>query len=523
MTIDVSAGLPKIRVLLSVALVSWALGGASAAPNPAPAATNSNLASRGEYLARAGDCVACHTAPGGKPFAGGLYMSTPFGEISTPNLTPDKSTGIGAWDDDSFYRALHEGIGLHGEYLYPVFPFPWYTNVTREDALAIKAYLFSLPPENAPRKPLKFAFPFNVREGLLAWRTLFFKAKTFVPDPSQSPEVNRGAYLVEGLGHCGECHNRRNVLGASNWSGKLEGGEIEGWYAPNITSDGREGVGHWSEDQIVTFLKSGAAPGKGVALGPMAETINDSLRYLSDPDLHAMAAYLKSVAAKEPDKVVLPNEVASAKDAHAYLTHCASCHQTDGKGVQGMIPALAGNGALTATGPENAIRAVLGGLPATHDLGPMPAIGQAMSDEDIAAAINYARSAWGNTAAPNAGPGLVADLRRQTQSMLAGNLTKGCPPIGDPALTQAITAGNVATRLKNVDYANMLDPIDAILPVVKSSDPNASDDAIVNGLTAAYCPLAEAQAKGAAATRAELIGNFSTLVYGQIKKGAMRP
>ena len=206
-------------------------------------AADDALIKKGEYLMRAGDCIACHTAPGGTPFAGGLYMPTPFGSISTPNITPDKDTGIGTWSDDQFYHAVHDGIGHKGEYLYPVFPFPWYTKVTRDDVMAIKAYLFSLKPEHAPRKPLQLAFPFSIRTALLTWRTAFFKAETFKPDPSASAQVNRGAYLVEGLGHCGECHNHNNVLGASDWSGKLEGGEIDGWYAPNITSNGKEGVG----------------------------------------------------------------------------------------------------------------------------------------------------------------------------------------------------------------------------------------------------------------------------------------
>ena len=174
---------------------------------------------RGAYLATAGDCVACHTAPDGRPFTGGLYLPTPFGQISTPNITPDVETGIGAWSDEQFYRAMHEGIGRDGEYLYPAFPFPWYTKVTREDVLAIKAYLFSLPPQRAPRGPMKLAFPFNVREGLLAWRTLFFRPGGLASDPAASDAVNRGAYLVEGLGHCGECHNRSKLFGASTLSG----------------------------------------------------------------------------------------------------------------------------------------------------------------------------------------------------------------------------------------------------------------------------------------------------------------
>ena len=483
------------------------------------AETEADPIKRGEYLARAGDCVACHTAPGGKPLAGGLSMPTPFGAISTPNLTPDKTTGIGDWSDDEFYRAMHEGIGRHGEYLYPVFPFPWFTQVSREDALAIKAYLFSLPAENAPRQPLKLAFPFSIRESLLAWRTAFFKAGTFAPDPQRSDAVNRGAYLVEGLGHCGECHNRDAVFGASDWSGRLKGGQIDGWYAPSLT-DGRDGLGTWSEDQLVAFLKTGAAPGKGVALGPMQQTIDESLRYLSDEDLHAIAAYLKSM---KPDDASKPGTDTApppgpAAGGQVYLSSCAYCHRPDGRGVSGMILALAGNGAVASEGPENVIRVVLGGLPASHGLAPMPAVGANLSDRDIADVVNYVRTSWGNTAPQNAGSGTVSDLRGRTQTLLAGNLTGGCPAIPDPRLAKVIDESGVRDQLKGVVVANMLERIDAILPKVKAS--GASDDDIVNGLTIAYCPVVLASPAVTPAQRAVLLGDFSELVYGQIKKGA---
>ena len=198
MMLRTAAGLLR-RGLVPLALIGLA--------GPAFAADDQDLIKRGEYLTTAGDCVACHTAPKGEKFAGGLYMQTPVGALSTPNLTPDPETGIGKWTDDQFYRALHEGIDDEGHYLYPAFPFPWFTKVTKDDAMAIKAYLFSLKPVHAPRKEIKIGFPFNIRTGLITWRTLFFKAGTFKPDPKASEELNRGAYLVEGLGHCGECHN----------------------------------------------------------------------------------------------------------------------------------------------------------------------------------------------------------------------------------------------------------------------------------------------------------------------------
>ena len=497
-------------------LIAALLCGASIAATSARAA-DADLVKRGEYLATAGDCIACHTTPGGQRFAGGLYMDTPVGKISTPNLTPDKETGIGSWTDDQFYRALHEGIDEKGSYLYPVLPFPWYTKVTKEDALAIKAYLFSLAPVHAPRKEIKIGFPFNVREALLTWRTLFFRAGTFQPNPKVSDEINRGAYLVEGLGHCGECHNKVNLLGASNWSGKLEGGQIDGWYAPNIT-DGRDGVGLWKKEDIVAFLKNGAMPGKmTVALGPMQEVITESTSHLSDPDLNAIAAYLKSTAGvdtqsgSESSKGTRPQLAA----ADAYLSNCASCHQKDGKGIAGAIPPLAGNGAVTAEGPENIIRVVLGGLEAKQGLAPMPALGQTMSDADVAAAVNYVRSTWGNHASADIGPGAVAALRDQSLTMLAMNRPGACIPIKDATLQKAVDDGGVNAKLQKMDLANMLGTIDDVLPAIKKEAPQANPDMVTNALTAAYCPIAM---KLPETKKPQAMGDFATLVYGQAVK-----
>ena len=488
------------------------------------AADNADLVKRGEYLATAGDCVACHSAPGGEKFAGGLYMNTPVGALSTPNLTPDKDTGIGNWTDDQFYRAMHEGIDDQGAYLYPAFPFPWYTKVTKDDALAIKAYLFSLRPVHAPRKEIKIGFPFDIRTGLLTWRTLFFKAGTFQPDPKESAELNRGTYLVEGLGHCGECHNHSKLLGASVWSGKLEGGEIEGYYAPNITSDGKQGVGLWKKEDIVTYLKTGSKPDHtSVAKGPMRETIDDSLSKLSDADLGAMAEYLKATAAKQTISssdsskgAVLP---ASAPDA--YLSYCASCHQPNGMGVKNAIPALAGNGSVTTKGAENVIRAVLGGLPATNGLAPMPALGQTMSDAEIASAVNYVRHAWGNNAPADAGPGDVGRLRAKALTMLAMNRKDACIPVADAAkpntsLPTALDTGEVKSKLEKMSASDMLTTIDAILPGIRKDAQGATSDQITNALTAAYCPIAMQKVEGG--QKSIVLGNFATLVYGQAKK-----
>ena len=482
------------------------------------AAADTDMIARGKYLTTAGDCIACHTIPGGKPFSGNRAMETPFGTIYTPNLTPDKATGIGNWTDDQFYRALHEGIGHNNEYLYPVFPFPWYTKVSRDDVLAIKAYLFSLEPVEQKRQKLEFKFPFNIRTALLGWRTAFFKAASFSPDPNKSDEINRGAYLVEGLGHCGECHNAHNVLGASDWSGKLKGGEIQGWYAPNITSSGGQGVGSWSNDEIVTFLKSGSAPGRGVVLGPMHETIQDSLQYLSDPDLKAIAAYLKSFSGKESYKSTDSNQAVQAASAGAdnFLTNCSSCHRQDGQGIKGVVPSLVDNGAVKAKGPQDVIRVVLGGLPALNGYAPMPAAGANLADKDIADLVNYVRTAWGNGAPANAAPGMVEKLRATSMTLMSSTVASGCvPPAGDVPIAK-IDKAALQADLKGVKMQDMLQRIVVLLPKVQASVPDAKEDALINAIIDAYCPVALADDSVPPAGRTALLGSFGTLVYSQM-------
>lgn len=488
----------------------------------AAAGANADLIAKGQYLTQAGDCMACHTAETtngkpGQPFAGGRMINTPFGAMSSPNITPDVKTGIGAWTDDQFYRAMHEGIGRHGEYLYPVMPFPWYTSVSREDVLAIKAYLFAQPAVQAGRVPNKLAFPFNIRTSLLAWREVFFKAKTFERDPAQTDEVNRGAYLANGLAHCGECHNARPVAGTSKWRQSLQGGVIDNWYAPNITSDARDGIGAWSTDQIATFLKTGVAPGKGIAVGPMMETVH-SLSDLSDDDLHAIAAYLKTTP-PQPDpkadqKLALFNGP-DARGAQTYLNRCASCHGVNGQGVDGAIPALAGNGAVASKGPQNVIRVIVGGLPATSHYGPMPAVGAGMSDQEVADAANYVRQSWRNAAPPTAMPGMVAQLRQETDTLMNAAPAHGCPPITPPAIAKAIAdpRNGVAQQLGEINEATMWQAAAQLGTAVARAAPKASHADVVNGLTAAYCAVVHDDAKLASNAKALQLGQFSQLVY----------
>ncbi len=308
------------------------------------------------------------------------------------------------------------------------------------------------------------------------------------------------------------------MMGASVWSGKLQGGKISGWYAPNITSDGRDGVGRWPEDDIVKFLKTGERHNaKTVALGPMHEVIYDSTSHMSDEDLHAIASYLKATAAKQTisDSSSSKDEPVQHADAAAYLSHCASCHQQNGEGIKGAIPSLAGNGAVTAKGPENVISVVLGGLEATNGLAPMPAYGATMTNKEIADAVNYVRSSWGNHAPADIGAGAVAALRKDAQTMLAMNRPQPCAPYTDATLEKAIQGADVTPQLEKMDISNMLPTIDAIVPGIKKGAPSANPDSITNALIATYCPIAN---KLPQEKQSIAMGDFAVLTYGQAKK-----
>ena len=477
------------------------------------------LIQHGKYLTDAGDCQACHTAPGGKPFAGGLYMNTPFGPISTPNITPDNDTGIGKITDDQFVRVFHQGIGMNGERLYPVMPYPWYTKVRRDDVLAIKAYLFSLPPEHAPRKPLKLVFPFNIRAALIGWDAVFLKTGEFKPDPAKSPQVNRGAYLVQGLEHCGECHNGRNLLGDTEMAASLRGGPIDKWYAPNITADKTEGIGRFSDDQVFTYLKTGTERDMGVVVGPMSQTMHESLRKLTDDDLHDIVAYLKSTPAKEgfkPRKPAAGNEQV-AVNGQAYLNYCASCHGQNGEGLADAVPKLVGNGAVTAQGPENVIRVILGGINAQGSYSAMPAIGARMSDQEVADATNYVRTAWGNAAPAVAGPGQVATLRKATQTLLAANAPGGCPKIAEGDTARVVAEPDVQALLSGTNYQNILHNASLLIGKVRAGAPKALQADIINSLTLGYCPVVMHDTSLASqGQRAEALDEFSERIYTEI-------
>ncbi len=403
-------GLGLVAVLATLAALVWWLnvrGEAPLAEARTGGAVDAAAIARGAYLARAGNCVGCHTARGGEEYAGGRGIETPFGVVYAPNLTPDRETGLGAWTEAEFWRALHHGRSRDGRLLYPAFPYPSYTQVTREDSAALHAFLQSLPPVRQPNRPHELRFPYNLQASLAVWRALFFRAQAFQPDPGRTAEWNRGSYLVQGLGHCVACHSGRNWLGATNGDGELGGGLIpmQHWYAPSLTAGHEAGVGDWSTEEIGALLATGFSP-RGTAMGPMAEVVYRSTQYLSAEDVRAMAVYLKALPQANVKKE--PVEPAPADlmrlGAKVYGDQCAACHGDRGEGVAKAYPPLAGNGAATMASPNNLIKAVLhGGFPPATQGNPrpfgMPPFKQVLSDGEVAAVATYVRQSWGNQAA----------------------------------------------------------------------------------------------------------------------------
>ena len=372
---------------------------------------------RGEYLARAGNCMGCHTTRGGLPYAGGRAIPTPFGTIYSSNITPDARTGIGTWTPAHFWRAMHNGRSKSGRLLYPAFPYTEYTLVSREDSDALFAYLSGLRAAEQPRREPDLRFPYNSQAALAVWRALFFEPGTFEQDTTKSADWNRGAYLVRGLGHCIACHSARNVFGATS-DLELSGGLIPGmgWYAPSLLVADEAGVADWETRDVVALLRDGVSR-RGSTIGPMAEVVYRSTQYLLEEDLAAMALYLKGLPqspARENDSgwwwfrqdeaPRLAQDVRS-RGASVYEQHCADCHGPEGEGAVGAYPALRGNRAVTMNVPANVIRAVLSGgyLPATagnpRPYG-MPPFAHVLNDSDLAALVSYIRASWGNEAAP---------------------------------------------------------------------------------------------------------------------------
>lgn len=403
-----------IVVLAALAFTSYALltvthGGDESAAQPLGAGTPPDLAAsvaRGQYLARAADCAACHSVPGGAAYAGGVPFKLPFGTIYSSNITADKETGIGNWSDDDFVRALHAGVDKDGRPLYPAFPYASYTTLSRDDILAIKAYLFSLPVAHAPAPRNELSFPFNQRWAISFWNALFLKKERFQPEPDKSPAYNRGAYLATALGHCGECHTPRNLAFAMKRNDALAGAELEGWKAYNITSDQQHGIGGWSDQQLIDYFSKGHAAGRGTASGPMGEVVQYSLQYLTPSDLSALVTYLRDVKPQQGGVPASNADAPAAATASAgsaslgeqlFVGACSGCHLDNGQGRQTDYAALTGLRSVRDPHATNLTQVILHGtqLDVSGQRIFMPSFGRAYSDAEIAALSNYVVSRFG--------------------------------------------------------------------------------------------------------------------------------
>jgi mono/diheme cytochrome c family protein len=405
-----------IFAAVALALLSRTDRSPGTSPAIAGAPASAAAVARGEYLLKAADCVACHTVgESGKPFAGGVAFKLPFGTIYSSNITPDPTYGIGAYTDDEFVRAVREGVRRDGKHLYPAFPYTAYTQLSRDDVLAIKAYLWTLPPVAQPNRANELGFPFSQRWGMILWDAAFHKSGRFAPDPTKSAQWNSGAYLATALGHCGECHTPRNLGFGLEHSRELTGEELQGWRAYNITADPRHGIGSWTDDQILAYLANGHAPSHASAGGPMLEAVSHSLQFLNPADATALVTYLRTVPAHEgkhpitvdaqPPAVVAsnamlpsPDELRSESQGLALFEGaCASCHQWNGSGRQTPYASLQGMRSVNDPSAKNVTQVILQG--AKMRVGDsdvfMPAFADAYSNAEVAALANYVVAHFG--------------------------------------------------------------------------------------------------------------------------------
>jgi mono/diheme cytochrome c family protein len=472
--------------LLALTLASTApTSSLMAAQTTAPASHDDSLVARGKYVATLGDCMACHTAKGGRPYAGGAALKSALGILYGPNITPDDATGIGTWSKSDFERALRLGVDKEGSYLYPAMPYDAYTKMTAADMDALWAYLKTVPAvHNTPPKNT-LPFPFTIRQGLAVWQSAYFTPGPFEPDAHKSAQWNRGAYLVEALEHCSECHTPRNAAQGLENQHLLAGAQISGWYAPDISNDKNSTLNSLSTGALANLLKTGTMAGNVKVFGPMQETVHDSLQHVKNSDLTAIAVYLKDQPTiAEPEsagKVKLP-AARLADGRRVYEDACSGCHQANGEGIAGSVPALAGNASVTAGEPYNIIMAVLEGFPPQGTWGAMGSFANSLSDDQIADVANFVRTAWGNGAAPNATPWSVGTWRKNASANNESHALL-CPNLATDVVQPALREGPAALKQAAADSAL----IPKLVSDYRAARPNTSAAQVVEALSAAYC------------------------------------
>jgi len=401
-------------------ILAWLVLCSAFAPFPALAEpAPPEVVAHGKSLVEASDCATCHTADPQRPFAGGKRIDTPFGAIYSPNLTPDRETGIGDWSDADFVRALRFGVAPDSSRYYPAFPYPYFTKFTRGDILAIRAYLSTLTPFRNEEPPPALRFPLNFRVVMRVWNYFFFKPGILEPDQQKDIDWNRGRYLVEGAGHCGACHTPKNMFGADRRGQAFAGGRVGDWFAPRLDGAARSGLKSWSVDDIVEYLQSGRNA-RSHADGLMAEVVVNSTSKISDGDARAIAVYLKSLPAGPPEpQVILPPEDRMKSGEAMYEHACVACHEKDGSSAPRIYPPLPGNALLQSADPTSTLRIILDGAqtvttPRAPNKGSMPAYAKQWTDQQIADVTNYIRNSWGN-AAPLVTADQVAQARKATK------------------------------------------------------------------------------------------------------------
>ena len=426
------------KPVASTAVPAWLVASAAAAASAnastvagvqRPAASAPPV-EQGRYLAAAGDCAGCHTAEGGAPYAGGRPLETPFGTVLSANLTPDAS-GLKGWSADQFYRAMHEGISANGDHLYPAFPYNYFAKMPRADTDALFAWLQSLPPvANKPDRN-RLPFPFNIRGLMSVWNLLYLDKATFVPDPAHDAQWNRGAYLVEGPGHCAACHTPKTMLGGPKSGRDFQGGAFGTWFAPDLTPNGRTGLGGWTRDETVAFLKTGRNA-HASASGEMGLVVQDSTSALSDDDLQAIAAWLGDRAASPAVQMTPPEPAQMTTGEAVFVDECSGCHLMHGQGQALAFPPLAHSANVQQADPTTTLHLILAGVQASPTRAQptpftMPAFAWKLDDAQVAAVATYVRNNWGN-AAPAVSPDQVARLRASLKfDAQASGHTKATP------------------------------------------------------------------------------------------------
>lgn len=495
-------------------------------PIASAAAADQDLVARGAYIARAADCMSCHSAEGGEPYAGGLPINTPFGKIYSNNITPDPETGIGGWTEQDFARVLHEGISKGGERIYPAMPYDSYTKMVDEDVHALWAYMQTVEPVKRETPPNELMFPFDIRSGLAVWQELYLDDERFQPDPAHDATWNRGAYLVEALGHCGSCHTPRNLMGASEDARELTGSVVDNWYAPNISSGPASGVRDWTVEELAAFLKTGRNDRNVAPVGPMAEVVHASLSQLTDADVHAMAVYLKEQPPPEegpqaPETTTVVSDPRTGLGRELYSIHCSSCHKGDGQGVEGAAPTLAGNTAVTGPEPYNVIRAVLSGFEARAPWGAMPAFGGVLTDQQIAEVTNYVRATMNAPGDADTTAWTVGSLRHATDAPLVGETE---PRFLCPAPSPSSGVANLRDAFLAFD-SQRREPgaVQQLIDRVAAADPAASRGNLMDDMIQGYCPVVAQKElsygqKGAAL--ADFAGDVAGVLAKQRGKGA---